>query len=149
MLVTDGVRTFTLFNYEDNGVQWTKGYHVHYDGKVQLHAQVGFSAGDYIRWVKSLESCMLHVACYLEKCRRKRSFKRRKRIQGERRMNQPVSMLQAFSQFCSFINELNSLVPRGALCVAVKNLCKAFWGRKRRRFQAVYFYKISEPNKEA
>ena len=61
MLVTDGVRTFTLFNYEDNGVQWTKGYHVHYDGKVQLHAQVGFSAGDYIRWVKSLESCMLHV----------------------------------------------------------------------------------------
>ncbi|CAH3116215.1 unnamed protein product [Porites lobata] len=49
VLITDGQRTFSLFNYKDNGLQWIKGYHVQYQGFRFFDAQVGFSAGDQVR----------------------------------------------------------------------------------------------------
>ena len=50
MLITDNKKTFSLFKYDYDGLQWIKGYHVRYQGGRFLDAQVGFSAGDQLRY---------------------------------------------------------------------------------------------------
>lgn len=50
VLITDEKNTFSLFNYKYDGLQWIKGYHVRYQGGRFLDAQVGFSAGDQVRY---------------------------------------------------------------------------------------------------
>ena len=50
VLITDEINTFSVFNYKDDGLQWIKGYHVRYQGKRYFDAQVGFSAGDHLRY---------------------------------------------------------------------------------------------------
>ncbi|KAK3741770.1 hypothetical protein QZH41_011391, partial [Actinostola sp. cb2023] len=52
VLITDGAKTFVMFNYATRGLQWTKGYHVYWEGQRQTHAQSGFSAGDFVRYYK-------------------------------------------------------------------------------------------------
>ena len=42
--------TFAMLNYQDDGLQWIKGYPVRFHGGRFFYAQVGFSAGDKVRY---------------------------------------------------------------------------------------------------
>ncbi|XP_031557799.1 nidogen-like [Actinia tenebrosa] len=50
VLVTNGDQTFVIFNYLTRGLQWAKGYHSQWKGAKYAYAQVGFSAGDFVRY---------------------------------------------------------------------------------------------------
>ena len=49
-MVTNGLNSFVIFHYADNGIQWTTGDASDGSGGLGGHpAQVGFNAGDTIR----------------------------------------------------------------------------------------------------
>ena len=48
VLATDGNRSFALFLYLDNGIQWTAS--AKYNSFVGMEAQVGYDAGDYVNY---------------------------------------------------------------------------------------------------
>ena len=50
-MITDGIRSFTIFNYADGEIQWTTGdASGGINGFGGTAAQVGFNAGDGIRF---------------------------------------------------------------------------------------------------
>ena len=51
MLATDGSRSFAIFLYLDDGIQWTTGYdNGGTNGLGGIEAQVGYDAGDSINY---------------------------------------------------------------------------------------------------
>ena len=50
VLITNGMTTFAMLNYQNSGLERIMSYRVRFHGGRSFYAQVGFSAGDQVRY---------------------------------------------------------------------------------------------------
>ena len=50
VLITNGMTTFAMLNYQDGGLERIRSSRVKFHGGRSFYAQVGFSAGDQVRY---------------------------------------------------------------------------------------------------
>ncbi|XP_074631939.1 nidogen-like isoform X3 [Acropora palmata] len=67
VLITNGMTTFAMLNYQNSGLERIMSYRVRFHGGRSFYAQVGFSAGDQVRYYLLPGSGTMNVTLLLTK----------------------------------------------------------------------------------
>lgn len=67
VLITNGITTFAMLNYQNSGLERIMSYRVRFHGGRSFYAQVGFSAGDQVRYYLLPGSGTMNVTLLLTK----------------------------------------------------------------------------------